>query len=124
MVLGTPHTTFISTFGTSELSKGYWHTKAKSAIYQNPVSPKAAHAKMKSAEWKNLSLAASVIENIQDSNCVFEQMLFPLKHHWGFIHDATSHWVKELNTVILRAVDGQGNITKVPYNFHQWKMPI
>ena len=39
--------------------------------------------------------------------------------HWGSIHDATSHWVKELNTVILRAVDDQGNITKVPFNFCQ-----
>ena len=38
---------------------------------------------------------------------------------WGFIHDATSHWVKELNTVILRAVDDQGYITKVPFNFNQ-----
>ena len=39
--------------------------------------------------------------------------------HWGFIHDATSHWVKELNTVILRAVDAKGRITKVPFNFRQ-----
>ena len=39
--------------------------------------------------------------------------------HWGFIHDATSHWVKELNTVILRAVDHNGNITKVPFAFRQ-----
>ena len=39
--------------------------------------------------------------------------------HRGFIHDATSHWVKELNTVILRAVDAKGRITKVPFNFRQ-----
>ena len=39
--------------------------------------------------------------------------------HWGYIHDATSHWVKELNTVILRAVDERGNITKVPFSFNQ-----
>ena len=23
-------------------------------------------------------------------------------HHWGSIHDATSHWVKELNTYLTR----------------------
>lgn len=39
--------------------------------------------------------------------------------HWGFIHDATSHWVKELNTVILRAVSPNGSITKVPFSFNQ-----
>ena len=39
--------------------------------------------------------------------------------HWGFIHDATSHWVKEINTVFIRAVDGSGNIHKVPFDMNQ-----
>ena len=28
-------------------------------------------------------------------------------NHWGFIHDPTSHWVKEINTVFLRAISLQ-----------------
>ena len=35
--------------------------------------------------------------------------------HFGFVHDATSHWVKELNTVFIRAVDETGEIFKVLY---------
>ena len=34
-------------------------------------------------------------------------------------HDATSHWVKEINTVFIRAVDGSGNIHKVPFEMEQ-----
>ena len=37
---------------------------------------------------------------------------------FGFLHDATSHWVKELNTVFLRVVTGDGDIYKVPF-FHE-----
>ena len=40
-------------------------------------------------------------------------------NHWGFIHDATSHWVKEINTVFLRTVDDKGNIFKVPIDTKQ-----
>ena len=40
-------------------------------------------------------------------------------NHWSFIHDATSHWVKEINTVFLRAVDDKGNIFKVPFDMKQ-----
>ena len=40
-------------------------------------------------------------------------------NNWGFIHDATSHWVKEINTVFIRAVDGSGNIHKVPFEMEQ-----
>ena len=40
-------------------------------------------------------------------------------NHRCFIHDATSHWVKEINTVFLRAVDDNGNIFKVPFDMNQ-----
>ena len=40
-------------------------------------------------------------------------------NHWSFIHDATSHRVKELNTVFVRAVDDKGNIHKVPFDMRQ-----
>ena len=40
-------------------------------------------------------------------------------NHWGFIHNAKSHWVKEINTVFLRAVDDKGNIFKVPFDMKQ-----
>ena len=40
-------------------------------------------------------------------------------NHWGFIHDATSHWVKEINTVFLRTVDDKDNIFKVPFDMTQ-----
>ena len=40
-------------------------------------------------------------------------------NHWGFIHDAPSHWVKEINTVFLRAVDDKGNIFKVSFDMKQ-----
>ena len=33
--------------------------------------------------------------------------------HYGLIHDATMHWVKELQTVFIRAVDRKGEIFKV-----------
>ena len=36
--------------------------------------------------------------------------------NYGFIHDATTHWVKEINTVFIRAVDDKGNIAKVPFS--------
>ena len=39
--------------------------------------------------------------------------------HWGFIHDATSHWVKETNTVFVRAADDKRNIYKVPFEKEQ-----
>ena len=39
--------------------------------------------------------------------------------HWGFIHDVTSHWVKEINTVFVRAADDIGNIYKVPFEMKQ-----
>ena len=37
----------------------------------------------------------------------------------GFIHDTTSHWVKEINKMFLRAVDDKGNIFKVPFDMKQ-----
>ena len=40
-------------------------------------------------------------------------------NHWGFIHDTTSHWVKEINTVFLRAVDDKGDIFIVPFDMRQ-----
>ena len=40
-------------------------------------------------------------------------------NHRGFIHDATSHWVQEINTVFLRAVDDKGNIFKVSFGMKQ-----
>ena len=40
-------------------------------------------------------------------------------NHWSLIHDATSHWVKEINTVFIRAVDATGNIQKVPFEMEQ-----
>ena len=66
-------------------------------------------------------MKAYVLHN-QDENNPYR--LLEQVTHWGFIHDATSHWVKELNTVILRAVDAKGHITKghitkVPFNFRQ-----
>ena len=35
---------------------------------------------------------------------------------FGLLHDATSHWVKELNTVFIRAVSDEGKIYKVPFS--------
>ena len=35
---------------------------------------------------------------------------------FGFLHDATSHWVKELDTVFLQVVTGEGDIYKVPFS--------
>ena len=40
-------------------------------------------------------------------------------NHWGFNHDARSHWIKEINTVSQRAVDDEGNIFKVPFDMNQ-----
>ena len=39
--------------------------------------------------------------------------------HWELIYDATSHWVKEINTVFNRAADDKGNIYKVPLEMEQ-----
>ena len=39
---------------------------------------------------------------------------------FGLLHDATSHWVKELNTVMIRAVrESDCQIFKVPFSFKQ-----
>ena len=32
------------------------------------------------------------------------------------MHDATSHWVKELNTVFIRAIADDGEVSKVPFS--------
>ena len=32
------------------------------------------------------------------------------------MHDATSHWVKELNTVFMRAIADHGEVSKVPFS--------
>ena len=40
-------------------------------------------------------------------------------NHWRFIHDAISHWAKEMNTVLLRAVNNEGNVFKVPFDMKQ-----
>lgn len=63
------------------------------------------------------AIMKAYVHHNQDQNnpyCILEQV-----NHWGFIHNATSHWVKELNTVILRAVDSKSHLTKVPFNFRQ-----
>ena len=39
--------------------------------------------------------------------------------HWGIVHDATSHWVKQINTVFVRAVSSDGEITPVPFRMKQ-----
>ena len=33
------------------------------------------------------------------------------------MHDATTHWVKELNTIFIRVVGKDGVIFKVPFSF-------
>lgn len=35
---------------------------------------------------------------------------------FSLVHDATSHWVKEINTVIIRVVADDGEIFKVPFS--------
>ena len=52
-------------------------------------------------------------ENQDDSNpyCQLEKC-----SHFGLLHDATSHWVMEVNTVFLRGVSGDSNVFKVPYS--------
>ena len=36
--------------------------------------------------------------------------------HYSIVHDATTYFVKQLNTSILRVVKGDGSIVKVPFN--------
>ena len=36
--------------------------------------------------------------------------------HSGLLHDATSHWVMEVNTVFLGGVSDDGNVFMVPYS--------
>ena len=36
---------------------------------------------------------------------------------FGIMHDATTHWVKQLNTVMLRVVTSELDIAKVPFAF-------
>ena len=38
--------------------------------------------------------------NTDDTYCAIETA-----NHWSLVHNATSHWVKEVNTVFLKAVD-------------------
>ena len=52
--------------------------------------------------------------NTDNTYCAIETA-----NHWSLIHNATSHWVKEVNTVFLKAVDDKGNIFKVPFDIKQ-----
>ena len=38
---------------------------------------------------------------------------------WGLLHDATSHYVKEVNSIFIRAVSPDGHVTKIPYCMHK-----
>ena len=35
---------------------------------------------------------------------------------YSLIHDATSHWVKEINTIFIRAVFSSGENLQVPFS--------
>ena len=52
-----------------------------------------------------------------DSNNPYRKL--EKSEYYGVIHDATSHWVKQLNTVFIRAVDDDGSIVKVPFSMKQ-----
>ena len=36
---------------------------------------------------------------------------------FSMMHDATTHWVKELNTVMLRVISPELDVVKVPFSF-------
>ena len=51
--------------------------------------------------------------------CVLETV-----KHWGFIHDATSYWVRKINTMFVRAINDIGDIQKVPFEMEQLPGPL
>ena len=52
-----------------------------------------------------------------DSNNPYRKL--ETSEKFGLIHDATLHWVKQLNTAFIRAVEDDGSIVKVPFSMKQ-----
>ena len=59
----------------------------------------------------------SITNNIKDTNNHY--MVLDKANEFGFLHDATSHWVRELNTIMIRAAREDGKIFKVPFSMNQ-----
>lgn len=53
----------------------------------------------------------------QDSDNPYRQLEQAVE--FGLLHDATSYWAKQLNTVFLRVVESNGQIHKVPFSMRQ-----
>ena len=55
---------------------------------------------------------ASLNINPNNSYQVFEKC-----KEFGLAHDATTNWVKELNTILIKVVGKDGTLFKVPFSF-------